>query len=119
MILETWMGGLALSVQAGASTHREAPHTDEIFCLSLPSQGCLTTPNSPLVNSRSLTLGPSLSLSNISGVSVKSDLKKRRAPPPPTLLAAGPPVQDKTSEKVGRGQPSGPVRLPHGPVSSL
>ncbi|XP_048069085.1 protein cordon-bleu isoform X7 [Ursus arctos] len=67
------------------------------------SKGCLTTPNSPSVNSRSLTLGPSLSLSNISGVSVKSDLKKRRAPPPPTLLAAGPPVQDKTSEKVSLG----------------
>uniref|UniRef100_A0A452TW50 Cordon-bleu WH2 repeat protein n=1 Tax=Ursus maritimus TaxID=29073 RepID=A0A452TW50_URSMA len=67
------------------------------------SNGCLTTPNSPSVNSHSLTLGPSLSLSNISGVSVKSDLKKRRAPPPPTLLAAGPPVQDKTSEKVSLG----------------
>uniref|UniRef100_A0A7N5KD63 Cordon-bleu WH2 repeat protein n=1 Tax=Ailuropoda melanoleuca TaxID=9646 RepID=A0A7N5KD63_AILME len=67
------------------------------------SNGCLTTPNSPSVNSRSIMLGPSLSLSNISGVSVKSDLKKRRAPPPPTLLAAGPPVQDKTSEKVSLG----------------
>ncbi|XP_034521449.1 protein cordon-bleu isoform X3 [Ailuropoda melanoleuca] len=67
------------------------------------SKGCLTTPNSPSVNSRSIMLGPSLSLSNISGVSVKSDLKKRRAPPPPTLLAAGPPVQDKTSEKVSLG----------------
>ncbi|XP_028633367.1 protein cordon-bleu isoform X2 [Grammomys surdaster] len=58
--------------------------------------GCVTTPNSPSLHSRSLTLGPSLSLGNISGVSMKSDMKKRRAPPPPSpgLLA-----QDKVSEK--------------------
>ncbi|XP_059253187.1 protein cordon-bleu isoform X4 [Mustela nigripes] len=67
------------------------------------SKGCLTTPNSPSVNSRSVTLGPSLSLSNISGVSVRSDLKKRRAPPPPTLPGAGPPTQDKVSEKMSLG----------------
>nr|XP_025146562.1 protein cordon-bleu isoform X1 [Bubalus bubalis] len=67
------------------------------------SKGCLTTPNSPCVNPRSVILGPSLSLGNISGVSVKSDLKKRRAPPPPTLPRAGPPVQDKTSEKMSLG----------------
>ncbi|XP_061054296.1 protein cordon-bleu isoform X8 [Eubalaena glacialis] len=67
------------------------------------SKGCLTTPNSPSVNPRSTTLGPSLSLGSISGVSVKSDLKKRRAPPPPSLPRAGPPVQDKTSEKVSLG----------------
>ncbi|XP_019508539.1 PREDICTED: protein cordon-bleu isoform X2 [Hipposideros armiger] len=68
------------------------------------SNGCLTTPNSPSVNSRSITLGPSVSLSNISGVSsVRSDMKKRRAPPPPPLLGAGPPAQDKTSEKVSLG----------------
>ncbi|KAM9098004.1 protein cordon-bleu isoform X4 [Sarcophilus harrisii] len=75
--------------------------------------GCLTTPNSPSVNSRSLTLGPSLSLSNISGVSsVKSDMKKRRAPPPPSATPSATPSvtpslpsteafgQDKMSEKV-------------------
>ncbi|XP_060488134.2 protein cordon-bleu isoform X7 [Panthera onca] len=67
------------------------------------SKGCLTTPNSPAVNPRSMTLGPSLSLGNISGVSVKSDMKKRRAPPPPTLPGLGPPVQDKASEKVSLG----------------
>ncbi|XP_058390797.1 protein cordon-bleu isoform X3 [Diceros bicornis minor] len=66
-------------------------------------QGCLTTPNSPSVNSRSMTLGPSLSLSNISGVSVKSDMKKRRAPPPPSLPGAGLPAQDKASEKASLG----------------
>uniref|UniRef100_G1PM50 Cordon-bleu ubiquitin-like domain-containing protein n=1 Tax=Myotis lucifugus TaxID=59463 RepID=G1PM50_MYOLU len=63
-------------------------------------KGSLTTPNSPSMTSRSITLGPSLSLSNISGVSVKSDMKKRRAPPPPSLPGAGPPAQDKASEKV-------------------
>ncbi|XP_054582210.1 protein cordon-bleu isoform X3 [Eptesicus fuscus] len=66
-------------------------------------QGSLTTPNSPSVDSRSITLGPSLSLSNISGVSVKSDMKKRRAPPPPSLPGAGPPAQDKASEKMSLG----------------
>uniref|UniRef100_A0A5F8GZ08 Cordon-bleu ubiquitin-like domain-containing protein n=1 Tax=Monodelphis domestica TaxID=13616 RepID=A0A5F8GZ08_MONDO len=77
--------------------------------------GCLTTPNSPSVNSRSLTLGPSLSLSNISGVSsVKSDMKKRRAPPPPSATPSVTPSatpslpstetfgQDKVSEKVSQ-----------------
>ncbi|XP_028738788.1 protein cordon-bleu isoform X8 [Peromyscus leucopus] len=60
------------------------------------SKGCLTTPNSPSMHSRSLTLGPSLSLGNISGVSMKSEMKKRRAPPPPSPGLLG---QDKTSEK--------------------
>ena len=79
------------------------------MCLSVSQQGCLTTPSSPSVNSRSVTLGPSLSLSNISGMSVKSDVKKRRAPPPPSLPGSGPPVQDKASEKVGEGQLLGQV----------
>ncbi|XP_023570092.1 protein cordon-bleu [Octodon degus] len=64
------------------------------------SKGCLTMPNSPSAHPRSLSLGPSLSLGNISGVSVKSELKKRRAPPPP---GSGPLVQDKTSEKMSLG----------------
>ncbi|KAL1790718.1 cordon-bleu isoform X1 [Sigmodon hispidus] len=58
--------------------------------------GCLTTPNSPSMHSRSLTLGPSLSLGNISGLSMKSEMKKRRAPPPPSPGLLG---QDKASEK--------------------
>lgn len=58
--------------------------------------GCVTTPNSPSLHSRSLTLGPSLSLGNISGMSMKSDMKKRRAPPPPSPGLLG---QDKVSEK--------------------
>ncbi|NP_001388038.1 protein cordon-bleu isoform 8 [Rattus norvegicus] len=60
------------------------------------SKGCVTTPNSPSLHSRSLTLGPSLSLGNISGMSMKSDMKKRRAPPPPSPGLLG---QDKVSEK--------------------
>uniref|UniRef100_A0A2K5QFD1 Cordon-bleu WH2 repeat protein n=1 Tax=Cebus imitator TaxID=2715852 RepID=A0A2K5QFD1_CEBIM len=64
------------------------------------SKGCLTTPNSPSMHSRSITLGPSLSLGSISGVSVKSEMKKRRAPLPP---GSGPPVQDKALEKVSLG----------------
>nr|XP_051709106.1 protein cordon-bleu isoform X9 [Oryctolagus cuniculus] len=67
---------------------------------SSSSKGCSTTPNSPSMPSRSLTLGPSLSLGNVSGVSLRSEMKKRRAPPPPS---AGPPVQDKVSEKVSLG----------------
>ncbi|XP_075800495.1 protein cordon-bleu isoform X7 [Microtus pennsylvanicus] len=60
------------------------------------SKGSITTPNSPSLHSRSLTLGPSLSLGNISGVSMKSEMKKRRAPPPPSPGLLG---QDKASEK--------------------
>ncbi|XP_036896998.1 protein cordon-bleu isoform X2 [Sturnira hondurensis] len=80
--------------------------SDEDTSRSAPgrgSNGCLTTPSSPSVNSRSVTLGPSLSLSNISGISVKSDVKKRRAPPPPSLPGSGPLVQDKASEKMSLG----------------
>lgn len=65
------------------------------------SKGCLTTPNSPSEHPRSLSLGPSLSLGNVSGVSVKSEMKKRQAPPPPS--GAGPLIQDKTPEKVSLG----------------
>ncbi|XP_073188806.1 protein cordon-bleu isoform X4 [Lepidochelys kempii] len=47
------------------------------------SDGFATAPNSPSVNSRSITLGPSLSLGNISGMTANPEIKKRRAPPPP------------------------------------
>ncbi|XP_066899039.1 protein cordon-bleu isoform X4 [Kogia breviceps] len=85
--------------QPGAGSDEDASE----FALGRGSNGCSTTPNSPSVNPRSTPLGPSLSLGSISGVSVKSDLKKRRAPPPPSLPGAGAPVQDKTSEKVSLG----------------
>ncbi|NXG37667.1 COBL protein, partial [Dromaius novaehollandiae] len=55
------------------------------------SKGFSTAPNSPSVNSRSTTLGPSLSLGNISGMMANPEMKKRRAPPPPV---ATPPLQN-------------------------
>ncbi|XP_015260985.1 PREDICTED: protein cordon-bleu [Gekko japonicus] len=45
-----------------------------------------TAPNSTSVNSCSMTLGPSLSLGNISGMTANSEIKKRRAPLPPTVM---------------------------------
>lgn len=45
-------------------------------------EGFSTAPSSPSVNSRSIALGASLSLSNISGIGSRTE-KKRRAPPPP------------------------------------
>ncbi|NXK11423.1 COBL protein, partial [Herpetotheres cachinnans] len=49
------------------------------------SKGFSTAPNSPSVNSRSSSLGPSLSLGNISGMTANPEVKKRRAPPPPVM----------------------------------
>uniref|UniRef100_A0A8C0AS90 Cordon-bleu WH2 repeat protein n=1 Tax=Buteo japonicus TaxID=224669 RepID=A0A8C0AS90_9AVES len=46
------------------------------------------SPNSPSVNSRSSSLGPSLSLGNISGMTANPEVKKRRAPPPPVVTPA-------------------------------
>ncbi|NXC69891.1 COBL protein, partial [Anhinga anhinga] len=52
------------------------------------SKGFSTAPNSPSVNSRSSSLGPSLSLGNISGMTANPEVKKRRAPPPPVATPA-------------------------------
>ncbi|KFQ37089.1 Protein cordon-bleu, partial [Merops nubicus] len=52
------------------------------------SKGFSTAPNSPSVNSRSSSLGPSLSLGNISGMTANPEVKKRRAPPPPVVAPA-------------------------------
>ncbi|NXN52043.1 COBL protein, partial [Rynchops niger] len=49
------------------------------------SKGFSTAPNSPSVNSRSSSLGSSLSLGNISGTTANPEVKKRRAPPPPVV----------------------------------
>lgn len=54
-------------------------------------QGFSTAPNSPSVNSRSSSLGSSLSLGNISGMTANPEVKKRRAPPPPVVT---PPLQN-------------------------
>uniref|UniRef100_A0A8B9G8K0 Cordon-bleu ubiquitin-like domain-containing protein n=1 Tax=Amazona collaria TaxID=241587 RepID=A0A8B9G8K0_9PSIT len=51
-------------------------------------QGFSTAPNSPSVNSRSSSLGSSLSLGNISGMTANAEVKKRRAPPPPVVTPA-------------------------------
>ncbi|NXG91868.1 COBL protein, partial [Stercorarius parasiticus] len=52
------------------------------------SKGFSTAPNSPSVNSRSSSLGSSLSLGNISGMTANPEVKKRRAPPPPVVTSA-------------------------------
>ncbi|KAM5157249.1 LOW QUALITY PROTEIN: protein cordon-bleu [Mantella aurantiaca] len=60
---------------------------EEIFQAASTSgdrcEGFSTAPSSPSVNSRSIPLGASLSLSNISGIGAATEVKKRRAPPPP------------------------------------
>ncbi|KAM7175374.1 protein cordon-bleu isoform 1-T2 [Macrochelys suwanniensis] len=61
--------------------------------------GFATAPNSPSVNSRSITLGPSLSLGNISGMTANPEIKKRRAPPPPV---ATPPLQSMETSGVAK-----------------
>ncbi|XP_069072833.1 protein cordon-bleu isoform X3 [Pleurodeles waltl] len=45
-----------------------------------------TVPNSPSVSTRTVALGTSQSLTNISGIAERTDVKKRRAPPPPTAM---------------------------------
>ncbi|KFW82555.1 Protein cordon-bleu, partial [Manacus vitellinus] len=57
------------------------------------SKGFSTAPNSPSVNSRSSSLGPSLSLGNISGMTANPEVKKRRAPPPPVVTPVLPNVE--------------------------
>nr|XP_047935117.1 protein cordon-bleu isoform X5 [Anser cygnoides] len=71
------------------------------------SKGFSTAPNSPSVNSRSSSLGPSLSLGNISGMTANPEGKKRRAPPPPVVT---PPLQnmemsgqEKTAVQISQG----------------
>ncbi|XP_042724732.1 protein cordon-bleu isoform X6 [Lagopus leucura] len=84
---------------------------EDVFSSTSTSEGSLdgfsTAPNSPSVNSRSSTLGPSLSLGNISGMTANPEVKKRRAPPPPVLT---PPLQnmemsgqEKTTVQISQG----------------
>nr|XP_025958092.1 protein cordon-bleu isoform X1 [Dromaius novaehollandiae] len=84
---------------------------EDVFSSTSTSEGSLdgfsTAPNSPSVNSRSTTLGPSLSLGNISGMMANPEMKKRRAPPPPV---ATPPLQnmemsgqEKTTAQISQG----------------
>ncbi|KAM6410721.1 protein cordon-bleu isoform 17-T20 [Pluvialis apricaria] len=71
------------------------------------SKGFSTAPNSPSVNSRSSSLGPSLSLGNISGMTANPEVKKRRAPPPPVVTPALQNVemsgQEKTAAQISQG----------------
>ncbi|NXC50531.1 COBL protein, partial [Penelope pileata] len=84
---------------------------EDVFSSTSTSEGSLdgfsTAPNSPSVNSRSSTLGPSLSLGNISGMTANPEVKKRRAPPPPVVT---PPLQnmemsgqEKTAVQISQG----------------
>ncbi|XP_061225611.1 protein cordon-bleu isoform X11 [Neopsephotus bourkii] len=71
------------------------------------SKGFSTAPNSPSVNSRSSSLGSSLSLGNISGMTANPEVKKRRAPPPPVVTPAVQNVemsgQEKTAAQISQG----------------
>ncbi|XP_075272861.1 protein cordon-bleu isoform X3 [Opisthocomus hoazin] len=84
---------------------------EDVFSSSSTSEGSLdgfsTAPNSPSVNSRSSSLGPSLSLGNISGMTANPEVKKRRAPPPPVVTPALQNMemsgQEKTAAQISQG----------------
>ncbi|KAM7070722.1 protein cordon-bleu isoform 1-T1 [Acridotheres tristis] len=70
------------------------------------SKGFSTAPNSPSVNSRSSSLGSSLSLGNISGMTANPEGKKRRAPPPPVatpVLPNAEVTQERTAAQISQG----------------
>ncbi|XP_073405984.1 protein cordon-bleu isoform X3 [Dendrobates tinctorius] len=71
----------------GSIGNVESDDYEEVFRTAPTSgnryEGFSTAPSSPSLNSRSSKLGASLSLSNISGISARTEVKKRRAPPPP------------------------------------
>ncbi|KAM9575942.1 protein cordon-bleu isoform 8-T10 [Guaruba guarouba] len=84
---------------------------EDAFSSASTSEGSLdgfsTAPNSPSVNSRSSSLGSSLSLGNISGMTANAEVKKRRAPPPPVVTPALQNVemsgQEKTAAQISQG----------------
>ncbi|KAM6318936.1 protein cordon-bleu [Aegotheles albertisi] len=84
---------------------------EDVFSSTSTSEGSLdgfsTAPNSPLVNSRSSSLGSSLSLGNISGMTANPEVKKRRAPPPPVVTPVLQNVQmrgqEKTAAQISKG----------------
>uniref|UniRef100_A0A8C3R8X8 Cordon-bleu WH2 repeat protein n=1 Tax=Cyanoderma ruficeps TaxID=181631 RepID=A0A8C3R8X8_9PASS len=71
------------------------------------SKGFSTAPNSPSANSRSSSLGSSLSLGNISGMTANPEVKKRRAPPPPVATPVLPHAevrgQERTAPQISQG----------------
>ncbi|XP_039919399.1 protein cordon-bleu isoform X1 [Hirundo rustica] len=84
---------------------------EDVFSSASTSEGSLdgfsTAPNSPSANSRSSSLGSSLSLGNISGMTANPEVKKRRAPPPPVATPVLPNVeargQDRTAAQISQG----------------
>ncbi|XP_041331851.1 protein cordon-bleu isoform X1 [Pyrgilauda ruficollis] len=84
---------------------------EDVFSSTSTSEGSLdgfsTAPNSPSVNSRSSSLGSSLSLGNISGMTANPEVKKRRAPPPPVaapvLLNTEVRGQERTAAQISQG----------------
>ncbi|KAM6088569.1 protein cordon-bleu isoform 3-T4 [Chlamydotis macqueenii] len=84
---------------------------EDVFSSTSTSEGSLdgfsTAPNSPSANSRSNSLGPSLSLGNISGMTANPEVKKRRAPPPPVVTPALQNMemsgQEKTAAQISQG----------------
>ncbi|XP_042654118.1 protein cordon-bleu isoform X2 [Tyto alba] len=87
---------------------------EDVFSSASTSEGSLdgfsTAPNSPSVNSRTSSLGPSLSLGNISGMTANPEVKKRRAPPPPVVTPALQNVEmggrEKTAAQISQGASS-------------
>ncbi|XP_039570699.1 protein cordon-bleu isoform X3 [Passer montanus] len=84
---------------------------EDVFSSTSTSEGSLdgfsTAPNSPSVNSRSSSLGSSLSLGNISGMTANPEVKKRRAPPPPVATPVLPNTevrgQERTAAQISQG----------------
>ncbi|XP_032916088.1 protein cordon-bleu isoform X1 [Catharus ustulatus] len=84
---------------------------EDVFSSASTSEGSLdgfsTAPNSPSVNSRSSSLGSSLSLGNISGMTANPEGKKRRAPPPPVATPVLPNAevrgQERTAAQISQG----------------
>ncbi|XP_048168691.1 protein cordon-bleu isoform X10 [Corvus hawaiiensis] len=84
---------------------------EDVFSSASTSEGSLdgfsTAPNSPSVNSRSSSLGSSLSLGSISGMTANPEVKKRRAPPPPAATPVLPNAevrgQEGTAAQISQG----------------
>ncbi|XP_075068733.1 protein cordon-bleu isoform X2 [Mixophyes fleayi] len=114
----------------GSIGNLESDDYEEVFNTASTSgnrcEGFSTAPSSPSVNSRPVTLGTSLSLSNISGVGAGTEIKKRKAPSPPTSVSkmnaapegkAGEPIYSsvqKEKQKVKRKAPPPPsLQMPN------
>uniref|UniRef100_A0A8C5T175 Cordon-bleu WH2 repeat protein n=1 Tax=Malurus cyaneus samueli TaxID=2593467 RepID=A0A8C5T175_9PASS len=79
--------------------------TAELYDVTTILWGFSTAPNSPSANSRSSSLGSSLSLGNISGMTANPEVKKRRAPPPPVATAVLPNAEVRGQERTAAQSP--------------